>query len=289
MSEAARLAMARQAIANDERQYRQWCNSPEGKRRYILKAAANGATSFDPAKYELATSTSPDLDEIKKQALAQVGALFQKEKPMNPDELQILTRIAVALEAMVQVSAPAAPNYQFPFEEYAAFDWSRINATTVASDEYGATAVSWNGHTWKRRNWPQKYGLVIGFTRPDGMGEDGINWLNLISFKEMTAVDPLDEKAAKALAGQRRQPANGNGRKRQPAPGTWAHVEAGAAKNGHAYTTGTAVAVTGKNDEKAGTITSLIFSDAGQPLYVVSVDGKEFRLGADKFRVVDGD
>jgi hypothetical protein len=230
-TEAARLANARQAVAKDEQQYRQWYNSPEGKRQYIRKAAANGATSFDPAKYELATSTSPDLENIKKQALAQVGALFQKEKPMNQDELKILARIANALEAIAQASAPAAPNYQFPFEEYSGFDWSRINATVIATDEYGATAVNWNGHTWKRRSWPQKYGLVVGFTRPDGMGEDGVNWLNLIAFKEMKPVEPLDEKVTKALAGQRRPAAtNGNGRKAKP--GTWDHVEEGGATNG---------------------------------------------------------
>lgn len=154
---------------------------------------------------------------------------------MNQDELAILTRIAVALEAMVQASAPATPNYQFPFEEYHNFDWSRINATVAASDEYGATIVSWNGHTWKRRSWPQKYGLVVGFTRADGLGEEGVNWLNLVSFKEMTAVEPLDSKVTQALAGQRK--ANGNGRKyqpapaSQPAPGTWEHVDAGGAKD----------------------------------------------------------
>lgn len=211
-----------------EREYRQWYNSPEGKRHYIRKAYASGATSFNPAKYELATGAGHDLAEIKKQALAQVKAIFQGDE-MNEQELAILTRIAVALEAMVQASAPAAPNYQFPFEEYPTFDWQRINATVVASDEYGATAVNWNGHTWKRRNWPQKYGLVIGFTRADGIGEEGVNWLNLISFKEMTAVEPLDEKAAKALA-QRKATNNGNGRK--PEPGTWGHVEEGAVTNG---------------------------------------------------------
>jgi hypothetical protein len=172
---------------------------------------------------------------------------------MNEDELKILTRIANALEAIAQASAPAAPNYQFPFEEYATFDWSRIAATVTAADEYGATVVTWNGHTWKRRSWPQKYGLVVGFTRPDGMGEDGVNWLNLISFKEQKPVEALDSKVTQALAGRRVQAeprqANGNGatvrvrRKSQThpvqrgrsepkaEPGTWDHVEAGSVAN----------------------------------------------------------
>jgi hypothetical protein len=82
-----------------------------------------------------------------------------------------------------------------------------------------------------------------------------------------------------------KKPANGS----QPEPGTWPHVEeGGATQNGHTYAAGTAVAVTGKNDEKSGTITGLIFGDNGQPLYVVAVGGKEYRLGADKFRVVNG-
>lgn len=114
-----------------------------------------------------------------------------------------LRRIANALEALAQASAPAAPNYQFPFEEYPTFDWARINATVTARDQYGATVVNWGGHTWKRRSWPQKFGLVIGFTRPDGMGEDGVNWLNLISFKQTKGVEPLDDKVTDALSKQR--------------------------------------------------------------------------------------
>jgi hypothetical protein len=123
--------------------------------------------------------------------------------------IEVQNRTAVALEAIAQATAPAAPNYRHPFEQYSNFDWSCINAQVLAQDQYGATAVSWNGYTWKRRSWPTKYGLVIGFSRADGMGEDGVNWLTLITFKKMTAVEALPEKVRQAI----RTGANG----RQPA------------------------------------------------------------------------
>ena len=40
---------------------------------------------------------------------------------------------------------------------------------------------------------------MIGFSRADGMGEDGVNWLTLITFKKMTAVEPLPEKVQRAI------------------------------------------------------------------------------------------
>ena len=113
--------------------------------------------------------------------------------------IQTQTRIAVALEAITQATAPTSPNYRYPFEQYSHFDWLLINAQVLERDQYGATMVSWNGYVWKRRSWPTKYGLVIGFSRADGMGEDGVNWLTLITFKKITDVEPLPEKARRAI------------------------------------------------------------------------------------------
>ena len=109
------------------------------------------------------------------------------------------TRLAIALEAIAQATASASPNYRYPFEQYPHFDWSLINAQLIEHDQYGATMVSWNGYTWKRRSWPTKYGLIIGFSRANGMGEDGVNWLTLITFKKMTDTEPLPEKVRQAI------------------------------------------------------------------------------------------
>lgn len=113
--------------------------------------------------------------------------------------IQVQTRLAIALESIAQATAATSPNYRYPFEQYPNFDWSLINARPLEQDQYGVTVVNWNGYTWKRRSWPTKYGLVIGFSRADGMGEDGVNWLTLITFKKMTHVEPLPEKVQQAI------------------------------------------------------------------------------------------
>jgi hypothetical protein len=58
------------------------------------------------------------------------------------------------------------------------------------------------------------------------------------------------------------------------------------AKRKHAIAVDTAVMVIGKNDEKPGVITGFGFAEDDSILYVVTVDGKEYRLAPDKFRAV---
>jgi hypothetical protein len=76
-NEARRVA-AHQGRIDEERSYRQWYNSPAGKRRYIRKAYANGQRTFSPDKFNKATETTPDLEEKKRQALENIRAMFSK-------------------------------------------------------------------------------------------------------------------------------------------------------------------------------------------------------------------
>jgi hypothetical protein len=128
---------------------------------------------------------------------------------------QLLERIALALESLVQASAPAEPNYRYPLAEYGRFDWPRIGAQVIASDRFGASAVQWNGHTWTRRSGDGKFGRAIWFSRPNGQDEDGTQYLRLVTFKDLSEAEPLPEGVSRDLraAGQTGKPAGDNGRK----------------------------------------------------------------------------
>ena len=85
----------------------------------------------------------------------------------SPDVVQLLTRIADALEHLASNGKPAEPNYQIPIQQYAKFDWSVINATVLGQDPDGPTHVGWGGAIWTRRS-PEnkKYEPVIFYSRP---------------------------------------------------------------------------------------------------------------------------
>ena len=127
----------------------------------------------------------------------------------NNDQTNVLLlRIVVALEALAQASAPAEPNYRYPLAEYGRFDWSSINAQVIAHDRSGATAVQWSGHTWTRRSGDGKFGKAIWFSRPNGQDEEGAIYLRLVTFKDLSAAEPLSASVtAAAPRGAPKRPA----------------------------------------------------------------------------------
>lgn len=64
-----------EASQRDRAAYRRWYDSSEGKRAYIMTAAANGAATFDPAKFAKATGRGheAELAAAKEQALRELG------------------------------------------------------------------------------------------------------------------------------------------------------------------------------------------------------------------------
>lgn len=110
-----------------------------------------------------------------------------------------LDRIAAALEALAQSGAPQEPNWRYPLAAYAQFDWASIGARVVQRDDYGVSAVSWNGHMWTRRSGAGKYGKAIWFSRPAGQDEDGTNYLRLVTFKDLSPAEALPESVAGEL------------------------------------------------------------------------------------------
>lgn len=129
---------------------------------------------------------------------------------MNPTDTQALLeilnlqrvaleRIADALERLAPATN-AAPNYQFPLETFGQFDWSKINATVVQFDQYGAAVVSWQGQQFIRRSPNNKFGQIIFFSRCVGKDENGENkYVRLISFKPVSEAEPLPDKVIRHI------------------------------------------------------------------------------------------
>ncbi len=110
-----------------------------------------------------------------------------------------LDRIATALE---QANPPKAPDYVFPLEEFASFDWNGLGISVIATDRYGATIVRWGGHDYKRRSPENAYGAAIFFSRSTGKDEEGRNtYERLITFKQIDrSVSPVSRKVEAAIA-----------------------------------------------------------------------------------------
>lgn len=118
-----------------------------------------------------------------------------------------LTRIADSLDVLAQANMPE-PNYTKDISEYKGFDWDSIGATVVKEDRDGPTHVEWGGALWLRRSPSNKYGPAIWFSRAAGKDAEGNNkYLKLITFKEISDVDPVSEKARAKAGNGRRKPA----------------------------------------------------------------------------------
>ncbi|MBW4674719.1 MAG: single-stranded DNA-binding protein [Desmonostoc geniculatum HA4340-LM1] len=114
-----------------------------------------------------------------------------------------LLRIADALERIAPAT-PKAPNYQYPIEAFANFDWESIGAVIEQKDQYGAGVVLWGGHTWTRRAPLNKFGAAIWFSRAVGKDEEGKpTYERLITFKpHNTKAEPVPEKVTNLIRKQ---------------------------------------------------------------------------------------
>lgn len=115
-------------------------------------------------------------------------------------QLEILERIATALERIAFAMAPESPNYRRPLAEFPTFDWSQIGASITTTDPHGPAMVEWGGYEWKRRN-KADFGNDIFYTRPAGKDETGRNrYLRLITFSPPTPVKRVAADVREALA-----------------------------------------------------------------------------------------
>lgn len=120
----------------------------------------------------------------------------QKHLHLLAAQVSALTRIAIALETIVQAQAPA-PNFIKPLSEYPDFDWERIGAIVKARDQHGATLIEWGGFPWTRRSPANKFDAAIWFSRPNGKDAEGnVKYIRLITFKKPGEAEPIPDKIA---------------------------------------------------------------------------------------------
>ncbi len=116
------------------------------------------------------------------------------------DNNQLLERVAKSLEE--EAARKEAPNYQLHLEEFATFDWAKIDATVERHDAQGAAIISWRGKQFVRRSPTNKYGPVVFFSRCTSKNEQGENqYERLCTFKslERVEVEPIPEKVTKLI------------------------------------------------------------------------------------------
>lgn len=116
-------------------------------------------------------------------------------------QVQALEGIEVALKRMMPTNY-LAPNWQYPLEDYASFNWENIEAVVVSTDRWGATVVNWRGQQFVRRSPDNKFGEAIWFSRSAGKDENGENkYEKLISFKPLSKVEvePIPDKVVRYL------------------------------------------------------------------------------------------
>lgn len=106
-----------------------------------------------------------------------------------------LERIADALERLVSGNKPGAPDIVRPIDQYAAFDWSSIDAEVVKADDDGPTHVSHKGRLFTRRSPQNKFDPAIWYSTPAGKDDEGnVQYLRLITFKTIADAEPLPRK-----------------------------------------------------------------------------------------------
>ncbi len=118
--------------------------------------------------------------------------------------LQLLERIALALETLARAGAPAEPNYIKPLGDYREFDWESIGASVVQADADGPTHLEWGGALWTRRSPSNKFSPAIWYSRASGKDEEGNNkYLRLITFRPVGDAEPVPDKVAAAAKDSR--------------------------------------------------------------------------------------
>jgi hypothetical protein len=123
---------------------------------------------------------------------------------MTYEESQ-LERIAIALEALVDLlskkqSKEIKTNLFAPISEFKTYDWARIGATVISSDEVGADTVLAGDREYIRRSPENKYGAAIWFSRYVGLDDQGQKqYERLITFKQPPEPNPLSRSAERLI------------------------------------------------------------------------------------------
>jgi hypothetical protein len=117
------------------------------------------------------------------------------------DETELLKRIAFALERIAYALEQSqddgkGANYFVPIKEFKTFDWSKIGAVVLKSDQYGVAVVSVGDREYIRRSPENNFAIAIFFSRYLGTDDNGKKqYERLITFKQASEVNPVSRKA----------------------------------------------------------------------------------------------
>jgi hypothetical protein len=206
---------------------------------------------------------------------------------VNEFEEKVLTQLKNISDSLAQLAAsnrPAEPNYRFPFKDFFNFDWGRIGAKVIQSDEYGPSTVEWNGHA----NWTRRYAgetrtrkASVWFSRAAAAedAESGVQWYTLITFRDMAAAEPMTGIAPPQKPATRPQPAQPEPTP-QPAPAQ--PKQPGPAVKPSFFMPGDEVVVKGDTDEKAGEVVE----DGGNGKVRVKIGEKVFSTDRERLTLI---
>lgn len=118
--------------------------------------------------------------------------------------LALLGAIADSLGRLAgERDGESAPDWVFPIENYAGFDWVAHGAQVIATDGDGPTVVQWGGKNFKRRSPDNAFDPAIWFSHCIGKTEDGRNeYVRLVTFRKFKEddVQPLGRKAERYVS-----------------------------------------------------------------------------------------
>lgn len=114
--------------------------------------------------------------------------------------MAVLGRIAGALEGAAQRDNAHDDTLVFPLGDYPSFDWAKIGATVVQSDEFGVSVIrAANGRMATRRT-NEKFGTEIWFSYAIGKNADDTpKYQRVIEFREIKPPEPIGRKTEQAL------------------------------------------------------------------------------------------
>lgn len=119
--------------------------------------------------------------------------------------LALLGSIADSLGRLAgERDGESAPDWEFPIENYANFDWVAHGAQVIAHDGDGPTVVQWGGKNFKRRAPDNAFDPAIWFSHCIGKTDDGRNeYVRLVTFRKFKEddVQPLGRKAERYVQG----------------------------------------------------------------------------------------
>lgn len=128
---------------------------------------------------------------------------MQKQTRLLEEYGRLLRQVVGTVTQIRSAMQLTSPNYRYPLREYRLFDWSRIGAEVVASDDFGPTAVEWGGFRWLRRNAHDKKGTAVWFSRHTEGSGDNASYATLVKFTGDDEVERIPDAIASALPAHR--------------------------------------------------------------------------------------